>query len=181
MKQNLASRILHRLGWKILMNVQLPDQCVVCIAPHTSNWDFIYGILFKYATSLKANFFMKKEWFRFPLGGIMRSLGGIPVNRDKKQSMTDAIAEQFKHYPVLHIGITPEGTRSYNPDWKKGFYYIAQKANVPIVLAQIDYKRKEIGLGKIFQPTGDVDTDMTTIKKYYSNIGAKFPEKFACE
>lgn len=178
MKENCSYKILRHFGWTPIFNTPLPAKCVICIAPHTSNWDFIVGILFKKAYKIKASFFMKHEWFRFPLGYMMKSLGGIPVYRDKSHSMTDAMAKEFENHDELHIALTPEGTRSYNPDWKKGFYYIAQKAQVPIMLAYIDFKKKEVGFDRIFNPTGDIEKDMTEIKDYYRNISAKYPEKF---
>jgi 1-acyl-sn-glycerol-3-phosphate acyltransferase len=179
MKKNWAYKLLERNGWTINLAQELPSKCVICVAPHTSNWDFIIGILVKYALHIKANFFMKKEWFFFPMGYLMRSLGGIAIQRDKKLRMTDQMAAEFEKHETLCVAITPEGTRSYNPDWKKGFYFIAEKAGVPIVFAALDFKKKEIKLGEQFIPTGDVDADMMQIKAYFKDVNAKFPEKFA--
>ena len=179
MKKNWAYKLLERNGWTINLVQELPSKCVICVAPHTSNWDFIIGILVKYALHIKANFFMKKEWFFFPMGYLMRSLGGIAIQRDKKLRMTDQMAAEFEKHETLCVAITPEGTRSYNPDWKKGFYFIAEKAGVPIVFAALDFKKKEIKLGEQFIPTGDVDADMMLIKAYFKDVNAKFPEKFA--
>lgn len=180
MKNLIAKKLLSLFKWELDTSIELPKKCVVCIAPHTSNWDFIVGILFKYATNLQASFFMKKEWFRFPLSIIMKLLGGIPIDRSKKNNVTDIIAEEFNKRDSLIIGLTPEGTRSLNYEWKKGFYYIAQKANVPIVLAYIDFKKKKVGYNKLLIPTNYED-DIIMIKKYYSNINAKYPEKFGCK
>lgn len=179
MKKNWAYKLLERNGWTINLVQELPSKCVICVAPHTSNWDFIIGILVKYALHIKANFFMKKEWFFFPMGYLMRSLGGIAIQRDKKLRMTDQMAAEFEKHETLCVAITPEGTRSYNPDWKKGFYFIAEKAGVPIVFAALDFKKKEIKLGEQFIPTNDVDADMMQIKAYFKDVNAKFPEKFA--
>ena len=93
--------------------------------------------------------------------------------------MTDAMAAEFARHDSLCIAITPEGTRSYNPDWKKGFYFIAEKAGVPIVFAALDFKEKVIKLGEQFIPTGDIEADMTQIKAYYKGITAKIPKNFA--
>ena len=180
MKNLISKKLLSLFKWELDTSIELPKKCVVCIAPHTSNWDFIVGILFKYATNLQASFFMKKEWFRFPLSIIMKLLGGIPIDRSKKNNVTDIIAEEFNKRDSLIIGLTPEGTRSLNYEWKKGFYYIAQKANVPIVLAYIDFKKKKVGYNKLLIPTNYED-DIIIIKKYYSNINAKYPEKFGCK
>ena len=180
MKNLISKKLLSLFKWELDTSIELPKKCVVCIAPHTSNWDFIVGILFKYATNLQASFFMKKEWFRFPLSIILKLLCGIPIDRSKKNNVTDIIAEEFNKRDSLIIGLTPEGTRSLNYEWKKGFYYIAQKANVPIVLAYIDFKKKKVGYNKLLIPTNYED-DIIMIKKYYSNINAKYPEKFGCK
>lgn len=178
MRITLSEKILKWCGWNISNDVVIPAKCVICIAPHTSNWDFIWSNLFNKAMRAKAHFFMKKEWFRFPLGKFMRALGGIPVDRSKKTSLTDQIAEEFEKHDQFQIGITPEGTRKYNTEWKRGFYYIALKANVPIVLASIDYEKKELGYKKIIHPTGNYDTDIIEIKSFYKNVKGKRPELF---
>ena len=166
------------LGWKYEINVEIPDKCIACIAPHTSNWDFFYGVLFLRLYGLKANFFIKQEWMRPPVGWIIKKLGGIGIRRNRKQSTTDVIAEEFAHRDVLRIGITPEGTRSLQPEWKLGFYYIAQKAQVPILLSRIDYSTKTIALDKIVIPNSNSQEQIAEIKAYYQSHWAKFPEKF---
>ena len=178
MKQNWAWHILEWHGWTICNHATLPAKCVVCIAPHTSNWDFVLGILFRHAMRLQISFFMKKEWFRFPLGGLMRRLGGIPVDRSRHAALTDQMADAFAQHERFYIAVTPEGTRSYTTDWKRGFYVIACKAQVPIMLGYIDYAKKELGFGRLFAPTNDVETDMAAIKGFYKNIAAKKPEQF---
>jgi 1-acyl-sn-glycerol-3-phosphate acyltransferase len=178
MMKTCATIILRRNGWRIINEVVLPLKCVVCIAPHTSNWDFLWGILYKVATDLQAHFLIKREWFFFPLNLLMKRLGGIPVNREKKGALTDRVAALFAGRDVLRIGITPEGTRSYNANWKLGFYYIAQKAQVPIALASIDYAQKEIGVEQLLMPSGNVEADMMRIKTYYSRKQGKIPSKF---
>ena len=166
------------LGWKADFDCKIPNKCIVCIAPHTSNWDFVIGVLFKSAYKIKANFFIKKEWMRFPTKTLMLKIGGIPIDRSKQQSTTDVIAAEFSKRKNLIIGIAPEGTRKYNSYWKMGFYYISLKANVPILLAYIDYKTKTIGVSKEFFPTGDIEKDLIEISNFYKNITAKFPENF---
>lgn len=178
MKKNLAYRILNLFGWKLNAEVAIPPKCVICVAPHTSNWDFILGILARRALGVRASFFIKHEWFRFPLGGMMRRLGGIPIHRDRKTNLTDIIAEEFSHRDQLIIALTPEGTRSYNPEWKKGFYFIAHKAQVPILLASLDYKKREITLGRLFLTTDNHEADIAEIKSFYKNVTAKYPQKF---
>ncbi len=175
----IEKKIFSLLGWSAEITNPLPDKCVICIAPHTSNWDFIYGILFKRAFRLKINFFIKKEWMTFPFGLLMRRLGGIGIDRKGKNSITDIIAKEFEGHSIVRMAITPEGTRSLNKNWKKGFYYIALKAKVPVVLGTIDYKNKKITINdKQIIPNGDIDTQMAEIKSYYNNVTAKNPNKF---
>lgn len=127
---------------------------------------------------MSSGFLMKREWFFWPLGPIWRKLGGIPVWRDKKSSMTDNLAELARKADTFSICITPEGTRSLNPDWKKGFYFIAQKASIPILLYGVDYERKLIECTRMIEPTGDVEADMKEIKLYFKNFKGKNPELF---
>ena len=127
---------------------------------------------------MKSNFLMKKEWFFWPLGPIFRSLGGIPVYRQKHTSLTDALAETAKQAETFRLCITPEGTRSRVEEWKRGFYLIAMKAQLPILLYGVDYERKLIQCTKTIIPSGDVDRDMREIKLYFKDFHGKYPEKF---
>lgn len=180
MKKAFYRFIFHRLlGWKTCLTVPNYDKCVICAAPHTSNWDLFIGKLFYGALGRKACFMMKKEWFFFPLGILFKAMGGIPVNRDKRTSMVDQMAERFAKNDQFHLAITPEGTRKANPDWKKGFYYIALKAQVPIVLIGIDYPSKTISATKVVIPTGDFENEMREIKRYFKSFHGKNPANFS--
>ena len=133
MWKNFCDWLLYkRMGWTADVTEDHPDKFIICLAPHTSNWDFILGLLYSRSIGMKINFLMKKEWFFWPLGPIFKSLGGIPVYRQKKTSMTDAMAETAKKADQFRLCITPEGTRSKTAEWKKGFYFIALKAGLPI-------------------------------------------------
>lgn len=174
--------ILSWFGWKIENNVPKRDRCVICVAPHTSNVDLWVGLLaFATLKRGKPNFLMKKEWFRFPLGWFFRLLGGFPVDRSKHTSITDQMAEHIKSADHFVLAVTPEGTRKPNADWKKGFYFIAQKAGVPIQLAYIDYKEKRVGIGLELIPSGDIEADMRKIKDFYKGFTGKHPENFVVE
>lgn len=177
----LSALILRIAGWKL--NVTLPDypKSIICVAPHTSNWDFVLGKLAYSAIGRKAGFLMKESWFFFPLGYIFKAIGGIPVPRKRGSSLTDALIEKFNHSDKLNIAITPEGTRSRVTQWRTGFLHIALGADVPIQLAAIDYARKEIFLEKSFIPSGDIETDMREIKDYYRQFSGRFPDKFSAE
>lgn len=175
---SVAKTLLKWGGWTV--KVELPDfdKCIICVAPHTSNWDFIICELAYLSIGRRSGFLMKKDWFFFPLGHFFRAIGGVPVDRKRRTDLVEQIAEQFAQSEKMTIAITPEGTRSANPDWKTGFYRIAQRANVPLVLAYIDYDKRQIGIERTFEPTGDVDRDMEAIKRYYMQFNAKYKEKF---
>lgn len=179
MRRRLFHWFLYQcLGWKADVTVVHPDKYIICLAPHTSNWDFALGQLYAGANGWKINFLMKKEWFFWPLGGFFRKVGGIAVNRSKSQSLTDFLAQEARRSSVFHLCITPEGTRSKTTEWKKGFYYIAQKANIPILLYGIDYEKKLIKCTKQIVPTGDIEKDMEELKSYYKEFKGKHPENF---
>ena len=176
----LSRFILYKLlGWEKFVNIPLPDKCIICLAPHTSNWDFILGQLYARAEGLNSKFLMKKEWFIGPLGSFFKKLGGIPVWRSRHSSMTDRLADLAESTPHFQLCVTPEGTRSLNPEWKKGFYFIALKANIPIVLYALDYQSKTIHCTKMIMPNGNVEEQMKEIKLYFKNFKGKFPEKFS--
>lgn len=180
MLRTLCGWLLYKVcGWTKEVSVSHPKKYIICLAPHTSNWDFVLGQLYSHADGVKINFLMKKEWFFFPLSALFRRLGGIPVNRQKKGSMTDALAETAQQSEVFKLCVTPEGTRKSNPEWKKGFYYIALKAGLPILLYGVDYERKLIQCTKVVVPTGDIDREMAEIKEYFKNFKGKHPEQFA--
>ena len=148
------------------------------MAPHTSNWDFILGKLYYSAIGRHAGFLMKKDWFFFPFGGVLRSMGGIPVDRSHSGSMVDQLAERIKESSKLSIAITPEGSRRATDRWKTGFYRIACAANIPIQLAVIDYKKRELGILETFYPTGNEEADIRYIRSRYRSEQARFPKKF---
>lgn len=170
--------LYKRLGWEKNVTVSHPDKFIICLAPHTSNADFLLGQLYMRAEAMKINFLMKSEWFAWPLGTLFRKLGGIPVSRGRHTSMTDSLAATARRRPTFRLCVTPEGTRSLNPDWKKGFYYIALKAGIPILLYGLDYERKLIQCTKSLTPSGDIDKDMRLIKDYFKGFTGRHPELF---
>ncbi len=170
--------LYKRMGWTAEVTEAHPNKFIICLAPHTSNWDFLIGQLYSKAQGMKSNFLMKKEWFFWPLGPIFRKLGGIPVFRDKHTSMTDSLAEAAKKSDSFMLCITPEGTRSATAEWKKGFYFIAQKAGIPILLYGLDYERKLISCTKTIVPDGNVESQLREIKLYFKDFKGKKPENF---
>ena len=165
-------------GFRFEESVKRPKKYIIALAPHTSNWDFILAVLFMGAERFQCGFMMKKEWFFWPLGQILRRMGGIPVYRDKHHSVTDILAKQARESEEFHLCITPEGTRSRQAEWKRGFYYIALKADLPILLYGIDYKRRLIQCTKQIIPTGDVDAQMYEIKAYFAPFTGKHSDRF---
>lgn len=179
MPQAFCKWLLYkRMGWK--KNVTEDHSCkfIICLAPHTSNIDFLIGQLYMRAEGMNINFLMKKEWFFWPLGIAFRKIGGIPVWRSKHKRMTDVLADIAKSQDTFRLCITPEGTRALNPEWKKGFYYIALKARMPILLYGLDYRRKLIQCTTSIVPSGDIDADMAKIRNYFRNFTGRHPEKF---
>ena len=176
--QKFSRWVFKVLGWKAVVTVEEPPKSVICVAPHTSNWDFIIGKLYYWSLGRKSNFLMKKSWFFFPVGILFRSMGGIAVDRSKRTSVTEQMAEEFDKQESFHLAITPEGTRKLISKWKMGFYHIAVQAKVPIQLAYIDYEKKEMGISGILYPTNDEDADLAFIQAFYKSVHAKHPEKF---
>jgi 1-acyl-sn-glycerol-3-phosphate acyltransferase len=173
----IARLIFWIIGWKIDPNPpENIKKCVIAVGPHTSNWDFIIGRLAFFQYGVQGKFLIKKELFFFPLGIFLRSLGGIPVDRKRNSNMTDFAVNLFQNSESLYLVFTPEGTRKYNPNWKKGFYYIALKANVPIYVCYVDFATKTGGFHSLFHPTGNVDQDILEIKNRLSQFKGRFPE-----
>lgn len=173
-RKSLSRSALNLLGWKIdPIRVPRERQCVIALAPHTSNWDFIIAHLGYYALYSHGipRFLMKKEWFVFPLSLLFKKMGGIAVDRSRHTSKTDQVAQAIvdcrERGEEFRIAITPEGTRSAVTEWKKGFYYIAKKAGVPIQLAYLDFSTKMVGITEEFYPTDDEAADLRHIKEYY--------------
>ncbi len=177
-KQRFARWWLGLTGWTVIGEVPKDLRRFVVIgAPHTSNWD-LYGAVFgAMALDFSGKWLGKKDLFKFPLGGIMRWLGGIPVDRSKSTNMVDFAANLLKSSDNLGLIIPPEGTRSKSSKWKTGFYYIAFKAGVPILCGSMDYAKKEVGVGLILMPTGDIQADIKIIREYYSDVQGRHPDQ----
>ncbi|RYE88145.1 MAG: glycerol acyltransferase [Oxalobacteraceae bacterium] len=174
---------LKLAGWRVQGELQAEARKSVFIAaPHTSNWDLPYTLFAAFALRLTPYWMGKAAIFRFPFGGLMRWLGGIPVERGQSNNLVaaSAAALQAADGPVQLI-VPPEGTRSRTIYWKTGFYWIAVTAQLPIVMAYMDYPRKLVGLGPLFKPTGDVDADMAEIKRYYAQYKGKNSDQFTHE
>ena len=171
---------LRLAGWKLQghMPANIPKSVLIA-APHTSNWDLPYTLMVAFALRLNVCWMGKASIFRWPFGGVMRWLGGIAVDRDKSTNLVAASAVKLAAARgQMQLIVPPEGTRGHTRHWKTGFYYIAQQARVPIVLAFLDYERRVGGLGPIFQPTGDIERDMAEIKRFYGPIKGRRSDSF---
>lgn len=147
-------------------------------APHTSNWDFIYARAAFYMMNVPLRYTIKKEFMVFPFGPLLKAMGALPIDRSKNNKMVDAMVSLFQeHQEDMCVLVTPEGTRKYQPRWRRGFYYVALGANVPIVLGYLDYAKKEAGIGPTIYPSGDVDADIEKIQAFYRTKTARFPEQ----
>lgn len=172
----LSKRMLCWLGWTLDQRLPVENKYLVIVAFHTSNWDFPLGMLGLWALGLKANWIAKHTLFQWPLGPLMRALGGIPVDRRTSSGFINRIAEAYDASDSLVIAIAPEGTRSKTRCWRTGFYHIALAANVPIALGYMDYPNKTLGIGGFFYPGGDIVADMDIVRGFYSGITGLRPE-----
>lgn len=176
MSPGFASRILRAFGWRVIFSPP-PPKAVVVLYPHTSNWDFIIGILTRAAIDLPAHWGGKDTLFRGPLGPLFRALGGIPVNRRERTGFVQQMASAFASQERFYLVLAPEGTRSLTPGWKSGFYRIALAAGVPLALAFIDYPRREAGIAGYLTPSGDEAADMAAIARVYADHQGRHPAK----
>jgi len=163
-------------SWDVVGQVPAGEKFVLIAAPHTSNWDLPFGLSAIYIYRLKVSWIGKDTIFKEPFGGVMRWLGGIAIKRDSQHGVVDQIANQLKESRKLAIAIAPSGTRKSRNYWKSGFYWIAHKAQVPILCGYLDYAHRKAGLGLCLVPTGNVKEDMDRIRDFYKGIQGKYPE-----
>lgn len=175
--QALAKAILRLIGWQLVGSFPDLPKFVMVGAPHTSNWDFPLAMLLMYACGVRFHWIGKASLFRPPLGGLFRRLRGIPIHRDRKENVVAQIVEAFEDSKDLKIAIAPEGTRSHTPYWKTGFYYMALGARVPILLAFVDYPRRQVGVGPLLHPSGDIQADFAHLREFYSEKVGLYPKK----
>jgi len=174
--RGIAWAFLKVHGWHKEGELHGAPKYVLIGAPHTSNWDLPFVLSLAFAFRIKIFFMVKDSMFRWPYGWFFRWLGGIPIDRSKKNGMVAQTIEVFNQNDRLVICIPPEGTRSKVRAWKTGFYYIAHGAGVPISLGFMDFKRKVGGPGPLLYPSGDIHADIKIIREFYANVTAKYPE-----
>ncbi|WP_257265412.1 lysophospholipid acyltransferase family protein [Endozoicomonas sp. ONNA2] len=181
---NNCFRTLSRLGLKLFgwkLEGQRPNarKYVIIAAPHTSNWDFILIIAFAFSFRIHIYWMGKNSLFKGPFGGIMKWLGGIPVDRSKANGLVQQMVDTFHNCTDLAVAIPPEGTRNKVRQWKSGFYHVAHGAGVPIALGFLDYKKKVGGFGPMFFTTGNYESDLKKIQEFYHHMTGKNPQQFA--
>lgn len=158
--------MLKLFGWKVNCTIPNYPKSIICVAPHTSNWDFVLGEFAYWSVGRKAGFLIKAAWYFFPMNLLFNALGGIPV-RHRGRSLVDSLTQKFQERDFMTIAIAPEGTRSKVDEWHTGFLRIAYGARIPIVLGAIDAEHKTVHLEKTFCPTGDLEADMKVVREYY--------------
>jgi 1-acyl-sn-glycerol-3-phosphate acyltransferase len=177
----LARRLLGLTGWQVEGEFPECPKFVVIVAPHTSNWDFVIGILAMFATGLRASWLGKHTLFRFPLAPVLRWLGGEPIDRSTPQGSVRTAIDHFRTRPQWVLGFSPEGTRRRVDRWKTGFYWIAVGAGVPIVPVTMDYRTRVLGIGSPVWPGPNEAVEMAQLRARFRTEMAKYPAKFADE
>lgn len=171
----LAAWLLRLFGWRVVYPVRQVPKSVIIFYPHTSNWDFFFGILARSAIDLPIHFAAKDSLFRWPFGWLFRKLGGLPVNRRVRSGLVTQLAEQFNRHESFYLAIAPEGTRRAVDHIKSGFYRVALLAQVPLGCACIDYPRREIGILDFLELSGDEAVDLARIAAIYAGHRGKHP------
>ena len=172
----LAIMILKLAGWRTVGEESEATKCVLIGAPHTSNWDFPLMLMAVLKLRLEVFWMGKNSLFKFPFQHLMLWLGGIPIDRSKANNVVQLVVDQYHVNDKLIVLIPPEGTRSRVANWKTGFYHIANKAGVPILMGYIDAPKKELGLADYFETSGDIEHDMQAIRDWYKDKGGIRPE-----
>jgi 1-acyl-sn-glycerol-3-phosphate acyltransferase len=175
--QRLARAILKVFGWEFTGAFPDLPKYVLVGAPHTTNWDFPLAMLLMFAGGVRFNWIGKDSLFRWPMEGFFRSLGGIPVRREKNSNFVAQIVDAFNRSSHLIIAIAPEGTRSLAKRWKTGFYYMARSAQVPLVMGFVDYRRRQVGVGPVIFPNEDIEVTFAELRAFYSDKTGKYPNK----
>jgi 1-acyl-sn-glycerol-3-phosphate acyltransferase len=177
MGRRFATFALRLRGWRLAGEVPPLPKYVVVLAPHTCNWDFPLAMLAASGYGIRLSWLGKHTIFRWPVARLLRGIGGIPVHRDRHDGMVGQVVEAFAARDTLVIGMTPEGTRTATPHWKSGFYHMARRAGVPIVLASLDRPTRRITLGPVVMPTGSPVKDMEAVRSFYAGARGIHPHK----
>jgi len=173
----LARFFLRLSGFEIISTPAADKKLVLIAGPHTSNWDLIHLLAAMSILNVEISWIGKHTMFWWPLGPILRAFGGVPVRRDHPEGIVEQVVRAFDQAEALCLLITPEGTRSYTPYWKSGFYRIAKAAGVPIQLGFVDYSRSRAGFGPTFMPSDDLRADMDKIRAFYAGKVGRYADQ----
>lgn len=177
MWQRIARLILRIGGWTPIGRIPNEAKAIFIAAPHTSNWDGFWALTYKVAVGLDIHFFAKGSLFWFPLGNLLRGLGGIPLDRTRAHSAVQQAVDMFNESDQFFFGLAPEGTRALRDAWKSGFYRIAIEAKVPVYIGVLDYSKKQVGVIERVELTGDIEQDLSKIATYYEDVVGRWPQK----
>ncbi len=175
--RGLALSGLKLSGWKVIPPVELKTPCVVIGAPHTSNWDFLLMLAGIFVTGIDAKWMGKHSLFKPLIASILRWFGGIPINRSKSHNVVEQMVANFQADNSICLVLAPEGTRKKVSAWKSGFYHIAHRAGVPIMLTVVDAAAREVKFAGYFTPSGDYEADLPLILEHYHDARGIIPEK----
>ena len=167
--------LLRLIGWRSVLIWPPERHGLILVYPHTSNWDFVIGILFRVGNGLPAHWMGKDTMFRWPFGRLLRAMGGVPTNRRERTGLIAALLEEFRRHDWMWLAVAPEGTRAYTDHLKSGFYQIALAADLPIGLGYLDYARRCIGIDTYVRMTGDEARDLATLRAFYADKRARVP------
>lgn len=173
--QRVAYALLRAVGWRLAWEPLPTARGIVVVYPHTSNWDFPIGLLFKIAVGLPARWVGKDSLFRWPFRGLLVALGGIPVNRRERSGFVNSLLAEFASNERLWLALAPEGTRSYTDHWKSGFYQLAVAAALPVGFGYIDYGTRTVGIDTYAKMSGDPERDLATIRAFYAGKRGRRP------
>jgi len=175
--RKLAHLLLRLGGWTAVGGNLDEPKAVVIAAPHTSNWDGYWALVYKVAVDLDVRFFAKNSLFWFPLGNLLRWLGAIELDRSRAVNAVQQAIDECERSESFYLALAPEGSRSLKPGWKTGFYRIALGANVPVYLGFLDFRNKRVGIDKKVELSGDPETDLAVIREFYAGIEGRWPEQ----
>lgn len=174
--RTIAKTILRLGGWETVGGQPEVKKAVLIAAPHTSNWDGFWLLVYKVAIGLDVRFLAKEALFWWPLGNLLSALGAMPIDRKSGSDVIRQVASDFAKQDSFYLALAPEGTRSWKPYWKSGFYRIATSAKVPVIMGFIDYRTKRMGLGDMITLSGNIEQDLDKIRAFYGPLQGRRPE-----
>jgi len=176
-RRSIGRTVLRSRRWRIEGNPPDIPKYVMIAAPHTTNWDLLYLLAMSWATGVHVSWLGKDSLFPGPVGTLLRALGGIPVERDRRSGLVSSLTREFAAADRLVVTFPPEGTRSRTDHWRTGFYRVAVAADVPIVCSYLDYSRRVGGFGTVIEPSGDITADLALFQEFYAGIEGKYPDQ----